>query len=920
MSVIKKSLEDREFSKESITFIFGLGLGYKVWEILDRMEKGHIIFIIEQDRRIIDYSLKLQDFSGAIREEKLIFCIPREEAIRQRIEQNSSRLLDGKITLEMENFCPKLSPLYSRLYKNCQQLCNTIFLSYNTFLGLSDTFMVNELKNLSKTALALKTDGFCQGNFKDIPAILVATGPSLQKNINLLKEARGKALIIAVGQALRVLLAYDIVPDIICSIDFGEPNYLDLEDVILGANIPLLIDGRIYPRIPREYQGDIIIPIGSDDILFPYTDEHKERVNRGKTVVQIGLNLALAMGANPIIFTGQDLAYSEMSHTSGVSVNSQTKVELNGRQIIESNKIGRMTSEAFWVESIYGDKVLTNRVLMSYLEDLENTIRNCPDRLFIDATEGGARIKGTQIMTLRAVLDQYAQREHDFGQLIEQSKSQLNPDLKRLIHELNSVNVLVEKVVTLNKKLEKPILMLKKLLPAADTDSFSDGQRKQFEEISNRVAQGFDQIVRTVQSHHILRSPIAKLRHILMQRENKFNKDDSPYHKSKITLQRYDLAYKGFDRIIGQIKNALDNTLPYLKEYQRLKNPKKGTLTKEEFHFRLGCCLEKMGYLNKAIIEFEQALATDYRMKESIEHLVDICLRLEDFAGAGDVLERFGHVSTIDREKISGMIKSEEQRALERYLAKAVERFGEGDFANALNYSRRVLAIDSGSGEAKDILAKSLEQRQEKIASTQLEVQEFRERLERKKRRGCRFNEAKSMVQEYRFTEAVDLYKGILTEDEHPEIHFGLSRAYQGLANWEAATEQIQWLIERYPGRAQLYVDLGNIYLSQAKYKEAFSEYHKAIDTDKDFINLYLKMANVCVHLGKVQEAVQHYEDYLTQNPADYNSLVKLGDCYLLLGVKEAARLGYEAALRIQPTCTWAAERLSRLTRVSALG
>lgn len=73
-------------------------------------------------------------------------------------------------------------------------------------------------------------------------------------------------------------------------------------------------------------------------------------------------------------------------------------------------------------------------------------------------------------------------------------------------------------------------------------------------------------------------------------------------------------------------------------------------------------------------------------------------------------------------------------------------------------------------------------------------------------------------------------------------------------------------------------------------------------------------MASICTHRGNLEEAITHYENYLNLNPGDYHSLVKLGDCYLLLGAREAAKVGYQAALRIQPNYSPAMERINRLS------
>ena len=85
---------------------------------------------------------------------------------------------------------------------------------------------------------------------KDIPAFVVASGPSLNKNIEELKRAKGKSLIVAVDSAIPTLLRNDIVPDLFVTLDSKKdirhtddershtiPCFCELESKADGSNI-----------------------------------------------------------------------------------------------------------------------------------------------------------------------------------------------------------------------------------------------------------------------------------------------------------------------------------------------------------------------------------------------------------------------------------------------------------------------------------------------------------------------------------------------------------------------------------------------------------------------------------------------------------------------------------------------------------
>jgi hypothetical protein len=238
-------------------------------------------------------------------------------------------------------------------------------------------------------------------------------------------------------------------------------------------------------------------------------------------------------------------------------------------------------------------------------------------------------------MTLQQVLDRYCQQDHNIASLLERARTPLNPNLEKLIADLDSVHRLVYKILHINKKLEKPVKIMRKLVPAEKEvqrhrgteaqgteaqgteaqateaqreknfvplpppcfeGAFSESQKKRFQELQTKVAQGFDQVARTINSHRIIKSSLGKVRHILIQRKNRQRAEDSSYEKARITVYRFEVAYKGFEAVVGRIKEVLDEILPPLKEYHRLvsqqQSPAAGKQQKgflqADFHLRLG--------------------------------------------------------------------------------------------------------------------------------------------------------------------------------------------------------------------------------------------------------------------------------------------------------------------------------------------
>ena len=114
-------------------------------------------------------------------------------------------------------------------------------------------------------------------------------------------------------------------------------------------------------------------------------------VQTGGSVATTGLDLAIKMGCNPIVFVGQDLAFTDNKTHSSATFSKEISSIHNLREI----------------DDIYGDTIYTSKNLYIYLRWIQKRIAEEKGIEFIDATEGGAKIKGTKVMRLEQVVSIY---------------------------------------------------------------------------------------------------------------------------------------------------------------------------------------------------------------------------------------------------------------------------------------------------------------------------------------------------------------------------------------------------------------------------------------------------------------------------------------------------------------------------------
>lgn len=135
---------------------------------------------------------------------------------------------------------------------------------------------------------------------------MVASGPSLDKNIDELKGLKGKAFIMAADSALRVLLKHDIIPDMFVSVDaLKNQKHFEYPGV---ENIPIFTDGTnnfrtlLKVKAPKFFMNDMNPHVNyfltKREILLP-------SFSSGGSVANDGYALAAAMGFQTIILVGQ---------------------------------------------------------------------------------------------------------------------------------------------------------------------------------------------------------------------------------------------------------------------------------------------------------------------------------------------------------------------------------------------------------------------------------------------------------------------------------------------------------------------------------------------------------------------------------------------------------------------------------------
>ncbi|MGE5396037.1 MAG: 6-hydroxymethylpterin diphosphokinase MptE-like protein [Chitinophagales bacterium] len=395
----KRLIEKVELNKLSSFWIMGLGMGYHVLELMNIRHRGFITVIIESDLNLFDVFLHTNVATEALKWPYFMFITGSEEQLELDVET----VLQTKLNFSMGRVefltCPGFERYDGKTYRN---LVNKA-ISYTKYrynaMGNSIEDTLDGVKNsFLNVEVMANSPGIrnIENQYKGVPAIIVAAGPSLDKNIDLLKEAQGKALIISSDTTFQVLLKKGIIPDLVMTIERIPEVY---DRFYKGVNIPTqtwltalnVADNRVFEAFPDKH----LVAFRVTEPLSRWMDVmtgNKGSLVTGLSVAHLAFSAALTAGCEPIILVGQDLALGEGDryYVSGTAGDSK----------------GEDPSDIVWVEDYNGSPIKTTVLLKHFLEWFENTLREVNVHC-IDATEGGAKIAGSEIMTLREVLDQY---------------------------------------------------------------------------------------------------------------------------------------------------------------------------------------------------------------------------------------------------------------------------------------------------------------------------------------------------------------------------------------------------------------------------------------------------------------------------------------------------------------------------------
>lgn len=384
--------------------VYGLGAGYHVQEILARAPLAARVAAFEKSIESLRMALALHDWADPIRAGRLLLLVDLSKpATVQRLDRHVLHFFSKTEVVGHPASLAAFPSYYAEVRRAVEEFFAYSRMNLHTLAELSKITMMNICLNLPAYASAPGMKDLA-GAARGWPAVLVAGGPSLVKNVHLLSEAAKGAVLISVPTVFRTVLAAGVTPDFVTCLDYHKISAKYFEGLGEGPGVTLVCDPKVSYAVVDTYRGPkrFVDHPFLRDMLKDVVPE-KGSIRWGATVAHLSLYLAEYLGADPIILVGQDLCYPYgITHMPGSNIHENWVPELNRFSTFEMKEwetLMRIRPILRKARDIEGNPVYTDEQMFTYLVRFEEDFLKMKSTV-IDATEGGLPKQGTVRMTL----------------------------------------------------------------------------------------------------------------------------------------------------------------------------------------------------------------------------------------------------------------------------------------------------------------------------------------------------------------------------------------------------------------------------------------------------------------------------------------------------------------------------------------
>ncbi|EAH9546055.1 DUF115 domain-containing protein [Campylobacter jejuni] len=374
-----------------VLYFYGFGNGILFKALLQNKNHQHIV-VFEKDIEIIWIMFHILDFSSELQSARLMVLNTNKLEI-----QDYNELCSSKPFFQFSRiyFLELMSHYYERFHEDILGLNKKLAENFKNSIVSHGNDPLDALQGIEQFVYNLP-QMITHPSYKELlskrknlsdTAIIVSTGPSLTKQLPLLKKYANKATIFCADSSYPILAKHGIKPDYVCMLERTEitAEFFNHDFGEFDNGICFIIKSIVHPNainyLTKKTDNFTIVSTYASFIQYLKLD-YFGYFNMGFSVAHMACYLSLHLNHKNIIFIGQDLAYAENGNSHPDDYQNSANYESQMYEHILTEAYGgkkEIKTHEFW---IFFKQILEAMIIKYHI-----TTYNC--------TEGGARIEGT---------------------------------------------------------------------------------------------------------------------------------------------------------------------------------------------------------------------------------------------------------------------------------------------------------------------------------------------------------------------------------------------------------------------------------------------------------------------------------------------------------------------------------------------
>ena len=378
-----------------VLYFYGFGNGILFKALLQNKNHQHIV-VFEKDIEIIWIMFHILDFSNELQNSRLMILQTSSLDI-----EFFSNFCSSKPFFQFSRiyFLELMSHYYERFHEDILGLNKKLAENFKHSIVSHGNDPKDALQGIEQFVYNLP-QMITHPSYKELlskrkgisdTAIIVSTGPSLTKQLPLLKKYANKATIFCADSSYPILAKHGIKPDYVCMLERTEitAEFFNHDFGEFDNGICFIIKSIVHPNainyLTKKTDNFTIVSTYASFIQYLKLD-YFGYFNMGFSVAHMACYLSLHLNHKNIIFIGQDLAYAENGNSHPDDYQNSANYESQMYEhilTIAYGGNGKVETHSIWLlfKNWFENEMIPNTRKMGI------TTYNC--------TEGGARIEGT---------------------------------------------------------------------------------------------------------------------------------------------------------------------------------------------------------------------------------------------------------------------------------------------------------------------------------------------------------------------------------------------------------------------------------------------------------------------------------------------------------------------------------------------